>query len=104
MTNFTKDGVLSCQITGAIAEAAIHDLRINRFSFSGFPEINVPDPVDNIFTVTLSFQSHNESIILTRAEAFAAAKKFNVNNGYDPIIFDRIQAALAALEGKMLAS
>lgn len=104
MTYFTKDGVSSCQIAGAVAEAAIHDLKVNRFSFSGFPEISVPDPIDNVFTITLNWQPHYANITLTRSEAVAAAKWFIAKKGFDPIIFDRVQKALVSLEGQVSAS
>ncbi|MEP1385477.1 MAG: hypothetical protein ABJK64_16975 [Paraglaciecola sp.] len=103
MKYFSKEGVSSSQITGAVAEAAIYDLRVNNFAFAGFPQISVPDPIDNIYTITLSWQSHNVNIKLTFSEAVAAAKRFNAQEEYDPIILDRIQEALASIERKISA-
>lgn len=103
MTYFTKDKFSSCEVAGAVAEAAIHDLRVNLFSFSGFPQIHISDPIDEVFNITLSWNSSSESKVsfgLTRAEAKTAAQKFKTGNGFDPAIFDRVQSALAALESK----
>jgi hypothetical protein len=37
---------------------------------------------------------------LSKAEAKASVKKFTSGAGYDPAIFNRVQEALAELEGK----
>ena len=103
MTYFSKDKFSSCEVAGAVAEAAIHDLRANLFSFSGFPQIEVLDPIDNVFTIKLTWNSSSESQVffeLTRAEAKTAVKKFKIGKGFDETIFDRVQSALAKLESK----
>ena len=53
MTYFPKEGFSSCEIAGAVAEAAIHDLRVNLFTFNGFPQIHVADPKEDIFKISL---------------------------------------------------
>jgi hypothetical protein len=37
-TFFTKDGFSSCEVGGFVASALIHDLRVNNFMFTNFPE------------------------------------------------------------------
>ncbi|MBU1169477.1 MAG: hypothetical protein KKD44_07925 [Proteobacteria bacterium] len=103
MTYFTKEKISPCDIAGAVAEAAVHDLRVNLFSFSGFPQIHVSDPIGEVFNVTLSWNSSSESKVsfeLSVSEAITAAKKFKGGNGFDRAIFDRVQSSLAELERK----
>lgn len=98
---FDKEGFSSCTLAGSVAEAALHDLRVNRFTFDGFPEIHVGEPIDDIFTITLSWRESkdsNASFQLTMAEAKKAAKKFQSGKGHDEEIFPRVQAALVELE------
>lgn len=103
-TFFSKDHVSSCEIAGAIASAAIHDLKVNLFTISGFPQIHVADPKDGVFKITLSWSlsKTNEAVSfeLTYAEAISAAKGFKSNdNEVDRAIFNRVQSAIASLEG-----
>ena len=52
MTYYSDLKLSDCEVAGAVAEAAIHDLRVNNFGFSGFPQIEVSgDP--GRFTVVL---------------------------------------------------
>ena len=92
-------------VAGAVAEAAIHDLRVNLFTYSGFPQIDVScvaDGVaDGVFDVTLSWKTFETSFSLTDAEATIAAKTFKAGTGYERSIFDKVQSALAMLDGKV---
>ena len=101
MTYFPELGLSSAQVAGAVAEAAVHDLRVNNFGFPGFPQIEVSgDPIGS-FTVVLSWKKASSTQFqLSEAEARAAVKKFTSGAGYDPAIFNRVQEALAELEGK----
>lgn len=102
MSFYTKDNISSCEIAGAVAEAALHDLRVNLFSFSGFPQIHVDFLVDDKFKITLSWNDKTDSstsILLDRNEAKAAVIKFRKKTGYDKLIFERVQSALSQLEG-----
>jgi hypothetical protein len=103
VTFFIKDNFSSCEVAGAVAEAAIYDLRVNLFSFNGFPQIHVANPVDDVFNITLSWndsKNSSVSIALTRKEAKSAAKQFKSGKGYDKSIFERVQTALGKLEGE----
>lgn len=53
MTYFPELGLSSAQVAGAVAEAAVHDLRVNNFTFSGFPQIDVSGDPGGSFTVVL---------------------------------------------------
>ena len=101
MTYFPELGLSSPQVGGAVAEAALHDLRVNNFGFSGFPQIDVSDDPDGSFTVVLRWNKISSMPFhLSKAEARAAVKKFTSGAGYDPVIFDKVQKAVSDLEGK----
>jgi hypothetical protein len=99
---FSVERVSTCEIAGAIALCVIHDLRVNLFRFSGFPQILV-EHVDGNFEVTISVAGNHQAqarFVLTRAEAMKAAKAFKkTQNRHEPVIFDRVQQALADVVG-----
>jgi hypothetical protein len=101
-TYYSTKQVSTCEIAGAIALCALHDLRVNLFRFGGFPHIVVEEAGED-FKVTISVNNEQtiaESFSLTRAEAFNAAKAFKKQNSmYDPKIFERVQIALARVVG-----
>lgn len=93
----------NCEVAGAVAEAALHDLRVNLFAFSGFPQILVDHPVNDMFKISLIWSEGGVSTVsieLTKAEAKASVKMFRDKQGYNKVIFDRIQEAIANLEYK----
>lgn len=101
MTFYPNLGFSNCELAGAVAEAAVHDLRDNLFSFSGFPQIKVSRDEEDVFSVVLSWNGDaNVKFLLSKTEAKAAAKKFKDKSGFDCVIFDRVQEALAQLEGR----
>ena len=101
MTYYSDLGFSDCQVAGAVAEAALHDLRVNNFTFSGFPQIDVSGDPGGSFTVMLRWnKASSTQFQLSEAEAKAAVKKFTSGAGYDPAIFNRVQEAVAELEGK----
>jgi hypothetical protein len=89
------------QIAGAVAEAAVVDLRVNLFNYSGFPQIHVSCHSDDMFSVALSWETYETQFQLTDAEAKIAVAKFKSGTGYERSIFDKVQEALATLEGKV---
>lgn len=101
MTYYSELGFSDCQVAGAVAEAALHDLRVNRFTFPGFPQINVSDDLDGCCTVVLRWnKASSVQFQLSKEEVKSAVQKFMSGTGYDPAIFDKVQRALADLEGK----
>jgi hypothetical protein len=105
MTFYESLGVSGCEVAGAVALCAIHDLRVNLFSFSGFPQISVSDLKNGVFKVTLSVGAHSEhsyEFSLSKEEAATAAKKFKVGNEHDKKLFEVVQKGLAAVERQYL--
>ena len=101
MTYYTDLGFSDSQVAGAVAEAAVHDLRVNNFGFHGFPQIEVSGDPGGFFTVVLRWhKASSTQFQLSEAEAKAAVKKFTSGAGYDPAIFNRVQESLVELEGK----
>lgn len=93
----SQGNLLLCEIAGAVAEAALKDLRVNLFRFSGFPQIHISELRNDVFIVTMTWLGKKESFNLTYAEAKQAVKKFK-GKEYDSVIFDRVQEAIAKLE------
>ena len=101
MTYYSDLGFSDCQVAGAVAEAAIHDLRVNLFSFPGFPQIEVSGEPGASFTVVLRWKKISSvPFQLSKAEASAAVKKFRSGTGDDSALFEKVQRAVAELEGK----
>lgn len=101
MTYYPHLKISDCEVAGAVAEAAIHDLQVNLFTFSGFPQIEVSGDPGGFFIVVLSLKKASSTQFqLSQAEAKAAVKKFKAGTGDDPALFDKVQKALVELEGK----
>jgi hypothetical protein len=101
MTYYTDLEFSDCELAGAVVEAAIHDLRVNLFTFPGFPQIHVSDDLNGSFTIVMSWRkTASVRFQLSEAEATSALKKFRSGAGYDPAIFDKVQRALADVEEK----
>jgi hypothetical protein len=100
--HFSKERVSTCEIAGAVALCAIRDLRVNLFRFGGFPQITVQQ-VETGFNVRISVEgepSVEASFLLSRTEAIIAATAFQRGHcEHDPVIFDRVQEALARVVG-----
>ena len=101
MTYYPDLELSSSQVAGAVAEAALHDLRVNLFSFPGFPQIDISGDPGESFTVVLRWnKASSTQFQISEAEARAAVEKFTSGAGYDPTIYNRVQEALADLETK----
>jgi hypothetical protein len=103
-TFYQKQGVSSCEIAGAVALAALHDLRVNLFTFAGFPQVSVSEAPNAKFAITLSWNTQagktsSTTFELDEKAAFAAAKRFKKEHTHDVNIFEPVQNALAELEG-----
>jgi hypothetical protein len=101
MTYYPHLELSSNTLAGAVAEAALHDLQVNRFTFPGFPQVSVKSSDAKIFTVSLTWLERESSVSfdLTAKEAKAAVQRFHQRKGYDPAIFPKVQDALVQLEG-----
>lgn len=91
-------GITGGGIGVAVAEAIVHDIRVNATGINGFPQITVAREAPKEFLVGLQWERHRTEFILSDAEAEGAIKRMKAGNGYDPTIFDRIQEAYATLE------
>ena len=101
MTYYTDLGFSDSQVAGTVAEAAIHDLRVNNFGFPGFPQINMSNGPGDSFTITMRWtKAASAQFQLSVADAKSAVDKFTSSAGYDPVIFDKVQKAVLDLEGK----
>ena len=101
MTYYPDLGFSDCEVAGAVAEAALHDLRVNNFGFPGFPQIDVSGAPDGSFTVVLRWnKASSVKFQLSEAEAKSAVQMFRSRTGYDPAIFKKVQEALTDLERK----
>jgi hypothetical protein len=101
MTYYSDLGFSGFQMAGAVAEAALHDPHLNNFGFPGFPQIEASGEPSGSFTIVLRW--NKTSLLqfqLSQAEAKAAVEKFRSQTGYDPAIFNKVQRAVAELEGK----
>ncbi|QQQ00812.1 hypothetical protein [Lysobacter enzymogenes] len=102
MTYYASYGFSSYDVAGAVAEAVLHDIRVNCLGIQGFPQIQISRSDGFKFDVALGWHDSAKSSVrfsLTLSEAQSAVKKFRAKAGYDPAIFDRVQEALAKLEG-----
>ncbi len=100
---YQKQGISSCEIAGAVALAALHDLHVNLFTFSGFPQISVSEAPNEKFDIAISWKSQEGKISTVNFEleekvAFVAAKHFKEKFTYDLNIFKSVQNALVTLE------
>jgi hypothetical protein len=97
-TYFTSLEISSCEIGGLVAESLIHDLRVNNFTFTNFPEVIVEWDDENFY---IKLQAHGQS---TQAESFpyktmkALIKDFRNQKDRDKEFFTSIQNLAIQLE------
>ena len=76
------------------------DVVVNGLGLQGFPAIEIEHPLKDTFAVDLRFGDRKpQRIWLTDADAKAAVKLMKTTGAYYKPIFDRVQTALANLEG-----
>lgn len=91
-------GVSSGDIGAAVAEAVIHDVRVNGLGIQGFPQITVAHPDKATFSIGLSFNEHVSAFTITADEAKRAVETMKAGRGHDPGIFRRVQDAAVEIE------
>jgi hypothetical protein len=91
-------GVSSGDIGAAIAEAIIHDIRVNGLGIQGFPQITVSHPSKDAFSIRLTFDSYTSDLTITANEAKRAVATMKAGRGQDDCIFRRVQDAAVELE------
>ena len=107
-TFYPRQNISTCQIAGAIALAILHDLKINLFTFPGFPQITVTETSTTHFNITLTwYQSANTltsiDFEINKRTAFSAGRLFQSKNIHDKRIFKSIQSAISKLERNIKA-
>lgn len=91
-------GISSGDIGAAIAEAIIHDIRVNGLGIQGFPQITVSHPSKDAFSIRLTFDSYTSDLTITADEAKRAVATMKARRGHDDGIFRRVQDAAVELE------
>jgi hypothetical protein len=91
-------GISSGDIGAAIAEAVIHDVRVNGLGIQGFPQITVAHPSKDTFGISLKFDAYTCDFTMTAAEAKRAVKTMKAKKGHDDGIFRRVQNAAVEIE------
>lgn len=91
-------GVSSGDIGAAIAEAVIHDIRVNGLGIQGFPQITVTHPAKDVFAIRLTFDTYLSELTITADEAKRAVAAMKAGSGHDDGIFRRVQDAAVELE------
>lgn len=98
-TYFTSARFSSCEVGGFVASALLHDLRVNNFTFTNFPEVDVSWD-DEHFYITLKAQGASSSTFSFDFETVKAeVKRFQGKKDVSPQVFDVIQKHAAELEG-----
>ncbi|MGX1501096.1 hypothetical protein ACSSV1_006165 [Labrenzia sp. MBR-25] len=98
LVHFLSLKISSSDIGAAVAEAMLHDIRVNLLGINGFPQIKVERSLNEGFDVSLCWGKDKTSFTLSDDEAVDAVKVMKEQKTYYPPIFDRVQEALAGLE------
>lgn len=97
-TYFSHLGISSCEIGGLVAESLLHDLRVNNFTFTNFPEV-ITEWDENNFLIKLRAHDHTtEPELFTHEEIKALLKTFNAKKPFDKAFFKKIQNLAVQLE------
>jgi hypothetical protein len=91
-------GVSSGDIGATIAEAVVHDVRVNGLGIQGFPQITVEHPSNDTFAISLKFDIHTSDCSITAAEAKRAVNTMKAKKGHHGGIFRRVQNAAVEIE------
>lgn len=97
-TYYSKLGHSDGDLCAAVARAIVHDAAVNGLGTGGFPEITARRAKDG-FAVELRMDKHARSFDVTDAEARRMVATMKNLEQYDTAVFDRIQEAMAQLEG-----
>lgn len=81
----------------------MHDIRVNGLGLQGFPEIHVTGRPES-FAIDLRFAGQSRSFEISRVEARQAVEAMKARRGHMVAIFERVQDALAQLEGAAMSA
>ncbi|POP51497.1 hypothetical protein [Zhongshania marina] len=98
-TYFTSSKFSSCEVGGFVATALIHDLRVNNFTFTNFPEVDIQWD-DYNFHITLKAHGASSSTFsLNYATVKSEVSLFREKKEVSKETFEIIQKHAAELEG-----
>lgn len=97
-TYFSDLGISSCEIGGLVAESLLHDLCVNNFTFTNFPEVIIEWDENNFFIKLRAHDYTTEPEPFTYEEVKALLKKFNAKKPFDKSFFNKIQKLAVQLE------
>lgn len=98
-TFFVNEGFSSCEVGGFIASALIHDLRVNNFTFTNFPEVDVKWDDDNFYITLKTEGCSSPTFKLDYKTVKREVKRFRNKQEIGDEAFNIIQSNVAALEG-----
>lgn len=99
-TYYSTLGISSGDIGGAVAEAVLHDIRVNGLGLQGFPQVVVSRQTGGGFLIALRFGNADSQFAISDDEAKNAVRLMKLSLGHDGIIFDRVQQAAAEVESQ----
>ena len=95
---YSRLGFSSGDVCAAVARGIVHDAAVNRLAIKGLPEISCTSNADG-FQILLRSGEHRQLFNLTEAEATRMIETMRTSEQHDQALFDRIQNAVAELEG-----
>ena len=101
--HFNELGFSDGTLCASVARAIVHDAAINTLGTGGFPQITARRS-EGGFSVELKMQQHTQSFDITTAEASRMVDTLRSSEQHDIDVFDRIQDAVARLEGATINS
>lgn len=97
-TYFTSSKFRSCEVGGFVATALIHDLRVNNFTFTNFPEVDVQWDDDNFHITLKTHGASSSTFSLDYATAKSEISRFREKKEVSKETFEIIQKYVAELE------
>ena len=98
-TFFTDLKFSSCEVGGVVASALIHDLRVNNFTFTNFPEVDIKWD-DKKFYITLKTEGASSSTFCFDYKMVKnEVSRFRAKKDVSQEVFEIIQKHAAELEG-----
>jgi hypothetical protein len=100
VTPYINWGVTSNEIIGAVITEILHDLRVNKFTFTALPEVTISHSDSKEYSLTLSVKEFNYSIVfkIDNPMAEKVAKDFQKEKRTGGEFFKLVQTQLRLLE------
>ena len=98
--NYQSKGVTENYIYAAVADAILNDIKINGFSYKGFPDIRLEDKDDEFHITLMNNGVTTDPLVISEKEAFSYAKTFHNRKPVPHELLIKVQDLLVDLEGK----